>query len=100
MRTNYKTTIINKKAGLTITFLVIALISTAQSWQWAKRVGSNADNATSQNGQYNEYITDVKVDKVGNVYATGWFFSGMVFNNASSLPVIAPPMDLVSAMPT
>ena len=67
----------HRNLSLALCFLGLSLQS--QSWQWAKRAGSTGDNIpfTSQE----EQITDVKVDKVGNIYATGYFYANPSFSN-------------------
>lgn len=72
------------KPILSLLFALVISISFAQPpspiWQWAKRTGSSGDNLNGPNS--NEAITDVQVDKHGNIYAVGTFFSNTAFQNA------------------
>jgi hypothetical protein len=73
------TTLQKIKIILSFTFITLHFFIQAQSWQWAKRAGSFGDNVPFTTGE--EQITDIKVDKVGNVYATGYFYANPSFNN-------------------
>jgi hypothetical protein len=69
-----------------LSFLLFAVPGNAQSpsWQWAKRVGSFNDNPAFSSGDQNERFNDIKVDKVGNVYAVGEFFQNSAFDNQTT----------------
>jgi hypothetical protein len=63
----------------------------SQTWQWAKRTGSNGDNAPFSTGNQDEKITDLKVDEAGNIFAVGLFFANPIFNNSGAFGQTTPP---------
>lgn len=69
-----------------ITYLLCCSSLFSQSWQWAKRVGSPGDNSNSDD----EAFSEIKLDKAGNVYATGTFYSSTYFQNAQLFGLPTP----------
>jgi len=56
-----------------------SLNAQAQSWKWAKRAGTTGDNLPFTSVE--EQVTDVKVDKAGNIYATAYCYANPSFQN-------------------
>ena len=77
---------IYKAILLLFVFLGMANSLHSQSWQWAKRVGSPGDNSNSDD----ESFSEIKLDKAGNVYATGTFYSSTYFQNAQLFGLPTP----------